>query len=325
MAKKSEVKYQVFVSSTFEDLKDERKEVSQGILETHCIPAGMELFPAASKKQWDFIKHVIDESDIYLVIVAGRYGSVGTDDDGNRISYTEMEFDYAQKTGKPIIALVHQNPDSLPKSKCEKTLKQSKNLERFRRKVSSGRLIKSWDNKDNLKSAVIQALYSIINDDDLTLKGWIKADTASSLKMSVQAAALTTEDDYLRLKLQMREAENSSLKAEVKRLSEGIITGESDEAKTALAASYYLPRMLESNTVAKILQIGTVLPERGDFKMGDDVFRLIMKTNSSEGEERYSEILMWKIYDTALKQGVDNNKINQKLLRKIFIGPIDSK
>lgn len=37
-------KYQVFVSSTFEDLKDERKEITQAILESDCIPVGMEMF-----------------------------------------------------------------------------------------------------------------------------------------------------------------------------------------------------------------------------------------------------------------------------------------
>ena len=78
-----EIKYQIFVSSTYEDLKEERKEVTQAILECNCFPAGMELFPASNKSQWEIIKRVIDESDFYLVIIAGRYGSIGIDDDGN--------------------------------------------------------------------------------------------------------------------------------------------------------------------------------------------------------------------------------------------------
>ena len=32
-------RYQVFVSSTFEDLQEERKEVMQALLELDCIPA----------------------------------------------------------------------------------------------------------------------------------------------------------------------------------------------------------------------------------------------------------------------------------------------
>lgn len=56
-------KYQVFVSSTYDDLIEERKIVSQALLETSCFPAGMELFPASSLEQWELIKNVIDDSD----------------------------------------------------------------------------------------------------------------------------------------------------------------------------------------------------------------------------------------------------------------------
>ena len=51
-----EKRYQVFVSSTFEDLQEERKEVMQALLELDCIPAGMELFPASNEDQWSLIK-----------------------------------------------------------------------------------------------------------------------------------------------------------------------------------------------------------------------------------------------------------------------------
>jgi hypothetical protein len=43
-----EKRYQVFVSSTYTDLMEERNEAMQAILELDCMPAGMELFPAAN-------------------------------------------------------------------------------------------------------------------------------------------------------------------------------------------------------------------------------------------------------------------------------------
>ncbi len=91
-------RYQVFVSSTYADLQDERQEVMQALLELECIPAGMELFPAANEDQWTLIKRVIDDCDYYLVIVAGRYGSFGPDG----ASYTEMEYRYAIDKNKPV-------------------------------------------------------------------------------------------------------------------------------------------------------------------------------------------------------------------------------
>ena len=62
-------RYQVFVSSTYDDLQDERKEVMQALLELDCIPAGMELFPASSEDQWSLIKRVIDDCDYYFFML----------------------------------------------------------------------------------------------------------------------------------------------------------------------------------------------------------------------------------------------------------------
>ena len=61
-------RYQVFVSSTFVDLRDERSRVIQTLMELDCIPAGMELFPAMDEEQFEFIKKIIDDCDYYLLI-----------------------------------------------------------------------------------------------------------------------------------------------------------------------------------------------------------------------------------------------------------------
>lgn len=82
-----EKRYQVFVSSTYQDLQEERQEVMHALLELDCIPAGMELFPAANESQWSLIKRVIEDCDYYVLILGGRYGSCGPDG----LSYTEME------------------------------------------------------------------------------------------------------------------------------------------------------------------------------------------------------------------------------------------
>lgn len=115
-------RYQVFVSSTFEDLQEERTKFIQVLLESDCIPVGMELFPASNEEQWSLIKDVINDCDYYLLIIAGRYGS--TNGDGK--SYTQMEYEYAKEIGKPIIAFIHKNPDDIPSGKSEKNSKRKK-------------------------------------------------------------------------------------------------------------------------------------------------------------------------------------------------------
>jgi hypothetical protein len=91
-------KYQIFVSSTYEDLKEERDTAIKAILETGNIPVGMEMFSAGDEQQWELIKRQIEDCDYYVVIVAHRYGSM----DGS-ISYTEKEYDFAVEKKIPIL------------------------------------------------------------------------------------------------------------------------------------------------------------------------------------------------------------------------------
>ena len=83
-------KYQVFVSSTYEDLKLERQVAMSCLLDINCIPVGMEQLPASSLSQWEYIKKMIDMSDYYLLIVAGKYGSI---DPEENISYVHKYLD----------------------------------------------------------------------------------------------------------------------------------------------------------------------------------------------------------------------------------------
>src|ERR1700730_2661975 len=128
-----EKRYQVFVSSTFEDLREERSTVITLLLQMDCFPAGMELFPAADDDSWTVIKNVIDDSDYYIVIVGGRYGSVGPEGK----TYTQLEFEYAERSGKPIIALVHSDPKTLPVGKSETSKRGLKQLADFRTQLKA--------------------------------------------------------------------------------------------------------------------------------------------------------------------------------------------
>ena len=185
-------KYQVFVSSTYEDLIEERKEVTQALLESNCIPTGMELFPASNKAQWELIKHVIDDCDYYLLILAGRYGSQGTNDEGKRVGYTEMEFDYALLTGKPIIAFINNNIENIPEKKSDPSQAGKKRLKNFRKKVEYGRMVSYWTNKDNLKSAVLTSVPSLIQTSPSG--GWFKSGDIVDLNSKLEI--INSENDF---------------------------------------------------------------------------------------------------------------------------------
>lgn len=171
-----ERKHQVFVSSTYKDLIEERQHVIHALLELDCIPAGMELFPAADEDAWTLIKEVINNSDYYLLIVAGKYGTVNHDG----VSYTEMEFDFAVSTNKPIICFLHQDIDELKGTKIEKKEELQKKLENFREKVQQ-KHCKFWKSSDDLGGKVSRSLLQLKKKHPSD--GWIPGKYAADEKL----------------------------------------------------------------------------------------------------------------------------------------------
>ncbi|MFQ6549284.1 DUF4062 domain-containing protein [Aestuariibius sp. 2305UL40-4] len=202
----SQKKYQVFVSSTFRDLMDERQDAIRNILDLKHIPAGMELFPAADINQLDYIKKVIDECDYYLLIMGGRYGSI----DSEGISYTEREYDYAVETGKVVIAFVHSDPSQIPVGKSDIDQNILNALDTFRTKVMSGRLVKTWSNRQELEPLVLKSLIHAFND--LPQVGWIRGDSAASDSVLEQSNKALQENVELREEIaKLRKAQNPPL------------------------------------------------------------------------------------------------------------------
>src|ERR1017187_2098080 len=168
-----EKRYQVFVSSTFTDLIDERRAVMQALLELNCIPAGMELFPASTDDQWTLIQRVIDDCDYYLVIVGGRYGSM----DAQGISYTEKEYDYAVQQGKPVMGFVHGQPGDIPARFTDRDALVAAKLEAFRSKVQQ-RMCRFWTNADELGGVVSRSYVQLLKTHPA--EGWVKSRYAKT-------------------------------------------------------------------------------------------------------------------------------------------------
>ena len=163
-------KYTVFVSSTYEDLKEERQEVMKALLEMDCIPCGMEYFPATEDKTLRYIKRIIDDCDYYVLILGGKYGST----DAKGMSYTEKEYRYAKKQKIPMISFIRDDLDSLPRAKCELDPAKAERLEKFRKMASDKKVCRFWSNKDGLARAVTSSMTQLI--EDTPRNGWVRAD-----------------------------------------------------------------------------------------------------------------------------------------------------
>jgi Domain of unknown function (DUF4062) len=190
-------KFQIFVSSTFEDLKEERRAVTEVILSMGHIPVGMELFEAGNEDQWSYIVNRISEVDYYVVIVAERYGSVGP----AGYSYTEMEYRYATESKVPVAAFL------LDESR-RKTWEQSKvdfahkdNVEAFR-KLCQTRMVNFWTDAGTLSAKCQLALNRLFRQSPRT--GWVSASQAASPHLATELARLSEENAKLRDELASR-------------------------------------------------------------------------------------------------------------------------
>jgi len=194
-----ERRYQIFLSSTYDDLRLERQAATQSILAMGHLAAGMELFPASDLTQMDLIKRVIDESDYYVVIVGGKYGSIHPD---SELSFTEIEYDYAVSKGIPILGFVIRDLGDLISKRVETDPTKASALSVFREKVMS-RTCQMFNDPTDLGLKVMSSLMTETRINPKT--GWIRADQARSAEDADRERELA--------------AENSRLKAEIEELN----------------------------------------------------------------------------------------------------------
>jgi hypothetical protein len=193
-------KLQVFVSSTYEDLKEERQAAVEAILSAGHIPAGMELFAAGDESQMKVIQRWIDESDVFLLVLGGRYGSI---DPQTQKSYIQLEYEYALKKGKPLFAIVITSKALNRKIKSMGlSAFEDQNLPlliEFKKTVLS-KVVKYWEDKKDIRIHVTTALNELSARKDLV--GWIRADNSmNTIQLNRKIERLSNENTDLKYKL----------------------------------------------------------------------------------------------------------------------------
>lgn len=195
-------KYQIFISSTFKDLKTARLKVRDAILSIYHFPVGMEMFGAADEDQWEIIKKDIDESDYYILIIGKCFGS---EVPGEGISYTQKEFRYAVSQGIPVLAFLMKDDARVAASFQETDKDRIKKLKDFKAEVLSHRTVDWWSNPDKLAAKVVSSLSRQIIRKPRT--GWIRASEfdiekshAELLELTEKVRALEEENEDLRAK-----------------------------------------------------------------------------------------------------------------------------
>lgn len=180
-------KYQVFLSSTYTDLRSERQGAAVMLGKLGYFVMGMELFFSLDlEQQWARIMRDIEECDYYLMIIGDRYGSVCT----NGCSFTEIEYHYALSLGKSVVALVRDRSWLGKLVFKEKNRDKCRKLQRFIAGLQCKRLY-SWRSKKQLVAQVVAAMHWL--EQNQPAKGWLRLELPAafpSVPVSAQACPL---------------------------------------------------------------------------------------------------------------------------------------
>lgn len=292
-------RYQVFLSSTFTDLKEERAEVIQALWELDCIPTGMEAFLASNLTQWEIIRRVIDECDYYILIIGGRYGSLTPEG----ISYTEKEYEYARKVGLPVLAFVHGAPDKIEVGKAEVSIDLRAKLETFRSKVMKAYPIREWQSSHELGALASRSLIQEIRRNPRP--GWVRNDASSPVELLRRIDELSQENVDLK-----RKNESKQSAVPIDELSSG-----KDEVQ--IGGTYRLYTPTQSYFEGKYYRWDSLVT-------WDEIFRLIGPMMLNEASDREIKLKLAQYYrvdndDILKKYNVNDSDINDSSFHEIIV------
>lgn len=228
-------KLQVFVSSTYTDMKEERQSVVDAILRAGHIPAGMELFAAGDESQLETIRRWINDSDVFMLILGGRYGSI---EPKSGKSYIELEYEYAIEKKIPVFAAVISEAflDTKVRGLGPDAIERVNGalLEAFKTNVKT-RICRFFDDVKELKIIVFESLGNFAKYPDLS--GWVRGSEVIDPRATLQEMSrLQAANEQLRLEIASLEA--SARNYALLNQPEGPVASSiSEEAKALLVAA----------------------------------------------------------------------------------------
>lgn len=144
----------IYVSSTYVDLKDCRQRVNSVIRKTDNIDIGMEHYIAEDNRPIDKCLKDVVSCDLYIGIFAYRYGHIPS---GYDKSITELEYRKACECNKPRLIFLLKDDANWPVNLIE--TEKLNEIKILRKDLANDRLIGYFSTPDQLESAVTQAIY----------------------------------------------------------------------------------------------------------------------------------------------------------------------
>jgi hypothetical protein len=335
------MKYHIFIGSTLDDLKNERKELPRIVMELGHIPVTADNIDCTAKNGPKLLQKVIEECDYFVALVANKYSAA----DGTVLPLIE-QCSIASKKGVPVLALIISEKGRSTPAKKEKDSALIRKLNDFKARLQEG-AYESWHNTPDLCQKAQSLLVQALNIN--ARPGWVKAEKLIDPTIANELARLSNENDILRRQIKLDNGEivrklRDQLKHALKVLALNKITlsfyyATGDNWENSRQFRYIrifkllVPELAIGKNTAEISRfLGTVLnPDldktvRKDYPtpsntikkiMADfSMLRLVRCTNEEEGS---ADNEIWEIteYGKELYAAYRMRQLEKALIRKI--------
>ncbi len=143
----------------------------------------------------EVIKHWIDQSDVYLLILGGRYGSI---DQETGKSYTHLEYEYALEKEIPIFSCVLRDPDkrAMNKGDINKYLERD-NFTKYQdfKKLVTSKMVRFWETSKDIEKSIILTLKDFERCEKII--GWMRGGQQTDSSLIEEKAKLTKKNKEL--------------------------------------------------------------------------------------------------------------------------------
>jgi hypothetical protein len=155
----------VFISSTARDLSEYREMACQSVRDAHHEPLNMEGYYDLQGTPQQIDRARVESADILIGILGNFYGECPTEDNPDRLSFTELEYRDAYAAGIEMIYFQPRMVDSTVGS----TGDNARKLERFKNLVRKRHILKLVEDRNDLGRQVLLALqeYDKISNSDV--------------------------------------------------------------------------------------------------------------------------------------------------------------
>jgi hypothetical protein len=193
------MKYHIFIGSTLEDLKNERRELPRIIMELGHIPVTADYIDPSSKNAVQMLQKIIEDCDYFIALTAHKYCP-----SGENVSFLEQEYAIAVKKEIPVIALIIDEKARWKAAKKEQEPALIKKQEDFKKRLRLG-VFDTWLNTADLCQKAQSILIREMSFKPQT--GWVRANHAIAPSVANELSRLSAENEMLRRQIKIEGGE----------------------------------------------------------------------------------------------------------------------